>query len=297
MWVWIPAALGVYIASGLLLTLLLWRNRIIPPQGSPADFALSFNEVWFPTVNGKRLHGWLVAPAHHGSPQALPVLILVHGWGRNAARTLVYLQAVGGAGFGALAFDARNHGLSDRDGYASMKKFSEDIEAAANFLETEGFPHPYGVIGLSIGGSAALHAAACDGRLGPVVTIGAFAHPRDAMLALGFGRWLFAPIAPVLFRFIEWYLGAPLDSLAPEGLFHRIQAPVLLIHGERDQVVPVSHARRLYAKGGATTKLLLLPNRGHSDVHLERGLLETVVTFLLENASLVPTGAAANPLP
>lgn len=294
MWLWVPAAFGVYLASGLLLTVLLWRNRRIPPQRSPADCGFSFNEVWFPTGNGKRLHGWLVAPARHGSPGALPVVILVHGWGRNASRTLVYLQAVGRAGFGALAFDARNHGLSDRDVYASMKKFSEDIRAAADFLETAGFSPPYGVIGLSIGGSAALHAAAFDRRLGPVITVGAFAHPRDAMLALGFGRWLFAPIAPLLFRFIEWYVGASLDSLAPEGLLHRIQAPVLLIHGEQDQVVPASHARRLYAKGGPNTKLWLLPNRGHSDVHLERGLLERMVTFLLENASFVPAGAAVN---
>lgn len=280
MWLWIFVALAVYLASGLLLTVLLWRNERIPPQSSPADFGYLFQEVWFPSLNGKQLHGWLVTPPDGAAPEKLPIVILVHGWGRNASRTLVYLQAVQKAGFGALAFDARNHGLSERDGFASMKKFSEDIRAAATFLQKEGFSPPFGVIGLSIGGSAALHAAAFDGRLGPVVTIGAFAHPRDAMLALGFGRLLFAPIAPLLFRFIEWMVGASLDSLAPERLLQRIQAPILLVHGERDQVVPPSHAKRLYAKGGPTTKLWLLPNRNHSDVHLDKGFLEGLATFL-----------------
>jgi pimeloyl-ACP methyl ester carboxylesterase len=192
---------------------------------------------------------------------------------------LPYIAFLVPAGFPALAFDARHHGLSDPDGFASMKKFSEDIRAAATFLQERGFQPPFPLLGLSIGGSAALHAAAKDPRLGSVVTVGAFAHPRDAMIALGFGRFFLAPLLPLLFRFMEWRVGTRFDELAPEAQIAHLATPCLLIHGERDTVVPVSHAHRLLRASQGRAKLWLLPQRGHSDVHLEPGFAQEVLRF------------------
>jgi len=280
-------AVASYLGLGFAFTILAWRNAKVGPRRTPADLGLPYEEVWFATANGKKLHGWLVtAPEGKSSP-----VILVHGWGRNAERMLPYLAFLVPASCPALAFDARHHGLSDRDRFASMKKFSEDIRAAASFLEARGFSPPFPVIGLSIGGSAAIHAAAHDTRLGPVVTVGAFAHPRDAMIALGFGRYLFAPLAPLLFRFMEWRVGAKFDALAPEANIAKLAKPCLLIHGQQDTVVPVSHAHRLAAASRGKATLWVLPRRGHSDVHLEPGFAQAVLAFLEdpESFSLPPT--------
>lgn len=281
---WLPLSLGAYVGLGLLFTLLAWRNARTPPRKTPGDLGLAFSEVWFSTAGGKRLHGWLTLPADRERAQAgqTPV-ILVHGWGRNAERMLPYIRVLAGAGYPSLAFDARHHGRSDRDGFASMKKFAEDIRAAADFLEQRGFRAPYPVVGLSIGGSAAIYAASCDPRLGPVVTVGAFAHPRDAMLALGFGRFLFAPIAPLLFRFIEWRVGARLDQLAPEANIAKLKSAVWLVHGAEDTVVPVSHARRLLTSSRGRATLWVLPSRGHSDVHLDPEFFPRLLDFLEAN--------------
>lgn len=281
-WVaWVALAFLGYVALGLLFTVVAWRNAKTPPRKTPGDLGFGFREVWFSTLGGKRLHGWLTVPTGKGSDRRGPA-ILVHGWGRNAERMLPYIRALAEAGFPTLAFDARHHGLSDRDGFASMKKFSEDIRAAADFLQEQGFTPPFAVVGLSIGGSAAIHAAAHDPRLGPVVTVGAFAHPRDAMIALGFGRFVFAPIAQLLFRFIEWRVGARLDELAPENNIARVAAPVLLVHGAHDTVVPASHAQRLCASSRGRAELWIVPRRGHSDVHLEPRFFEKVVAFLAQ---------------
>lgn len=285
-WVlWLGLGFLAYLGVGLLFTVVAWRNPRIPPRRTPAELGLAFREVWFPTASGKRLHGWLTAPtSEQGSPRWV---ILVHGWGRNAERMLPYIRALAAAGFHTLAFDARHHGLSDRDGFASMKKFAEDIRAAADFLEKQGEKTPFAVLGLSIGGSAAIYAASLDSRLQPVVTVGAFAHPRDAMIALGFGRFIFAPIAPILFHFIEWRVGARLDQLAPEKNIAKVPS-VLLVHGAGDTVVPPSHAQRLLAGANGRAQLWVVPQRGHSDVHLEPEFFPKVLAFLAQGASAAP---------
>lgn len=279
--VWLSIGFAAYLGLGLLFTWVAWRNPRVPPRKNPGELGLSFQEVWFATVGGKRLHGWLTFPP--GDRSGRSPVILVHGWGRNAERMLPYIRVLSQAGFPTLAFDARHHGLSDRDGFASMKKFAEDIRAAADFLESRGEKPPFAVLGLSIGGSAAIYAASRDSRLQPVVTVGAFAHPRDAMIALGFGRFIFAPIAPILFRFIEWRVGARLDQLAPEKNIAKVPA-VLLVHGANDTVVPPSHAQRLLAGANGRAQLWMVPQRGHSDVHLEPEFFPKVLAFLSQKA-------------
>jgi pimeloyl-ACP methyl ester carboxylesterase len=260
-------ALIVYQVLVLVLTTVLWRNPRVPPRRTPESLGVPFSDVRFPTANGRMLHGWWI-PC---DDTRRPTLILVHGWGRNAERMLPYIAILRPMGYHLLAFDARHHGASDRDGHASMKKFSEDIRAALDMLagQPEVDADRVGVLGLSVGGSAAIHAAAYEPRLRAVVTVGAFAHPREAMLEMGFGKFWLAPAMPLVFRFMQWRVGAKFDDLAPERQIARIAGQVLVIHGERDTVVPVSDAHRLARAGDAHTELWVLPVRGHSDVHLE----------------------------
>ena len=195
---------------------------------------------------------------------------------------LPYLPMLRPLGYHLLAFDARHHGTSDRDGYATMLKFSEDVRAAIDHAVArfEVDRERIAVLGLSIGGSAAIHAAAHDPRIGAVVTAGAFAHPRDAMLPAGRAWRLLAPALPLAFRYMEWRIGARLAEIAPEAVIARSRAPLLLVHGDADTVVPVSHAHRLAAAAGGRAELWVMPGRGHSDVHLEPGFPERLAAFL-----------------
>ena len=274
----ILGALILYQLFVLVLTTVLWRNPRVPSRRTPESLGVPFSELRFPTANGRTLHGWWI-PCDE---TRRPAVILVHGWGRNAERMLPYIAILRPMGYHLLAFDARHHGASDRDGHASMRKFSEDIRAALDVLaiRPEVDVGRVGVLGLSVGGSAAIHAAAHDARLRAAVTVGAFAHPGEAMLEMAFGRIWLAPAMPLAFRFIEWRVGARFDDLAPERQIARVSGRVLLIHGQGDTVVPVSNAHRLARAAPGHAELWVLPDRGHSDVHLEPTLPARLENFL-----------------
>lgn len=285
---WVLAACGVLIVYqiGVIAAMsVVWRRTRTQPRRTPAALGLDYADVWIPTANGKRLHGWWIA----GGEGRRPVAVLVHGWGRNTERMLPYAGMLHPRGVHLLAFDARHHGLSDADGHASLKKFSEDIHAVVDFLAARSDVDMRGlaVVGLSIGGSAAIHAAAHDPRIRAVATVGAFAHPRDSMRRLGAGSWLLAPAMPLALRFVEWRVGVRLDDLAPERHAGRIAGRVLLIHGEDDQTVPVENVERLARATGGRAEVWRIAGRGHSDPHLEPGFAERLVRFLA-----APSGAA-----
>ena len=124
--------------------------------------------------------GFLQPPT---SPKKIKTILLVHGWNRNLGRMMPYIKQLHPEGYNLFVFDARNHGSSDTDGLSSMPKFAEDIIAALDYLENSLIQKggKIGVIGLSMGGSATIYAAATDKRISRIATVGAFAHPADVM--------------------------------------------------------------------------------------------------------------------
>jgi len=225
---------------------------------------IAFETIRFPTTGGLPLHGWWMP--RDGTPAAHPTVILIHGWSRNAERMLPFVRPLHDAGHNLLALDARCHGLSACDGNANMLKFSEDIRAAVDEALRRGAdPERLGVLGHSVGGAGTIHAAANDPRIRAVVTVGAFAHPRDMTLLDLSRRGVPSPLARLILASVQRSVGVPLEEIAPENNIAGVTAPMLLVHGEEDEIVPIEHARRLAAAAGASARLLLLPGRGHSD--------------------------------
>lgn len=289
---WLLVLVGLaalYQAAVIGLVALAWRTARVPPRRTPASLGLAFDNVVIPTANRRHLAAWFVP----GGEGVRPVVILVHGWGRTRERMLPYIEMLHPAGFHLLAFDARHHGASDADGHGSMKKFSEDVGAAVDFLASvpDVDPDRIAVLGLSIGGSAAIHAAGSDPRIRAVVTVGSFAHPRDAMLAMGLGSPVLALGMPLAFRLAEWRVGASFDDLAPERHAMRVAGRLLVIHGEDDRIVPVDHLERLTRASGGRANGWRIAGRGHSDPHLERGFAPRLIAFLTEALNIRPATA------
>jgi dipeptidyl aminopeptidase/acylaminoacyl peptidase len=155
-----------------------------------------------------------------------------------------------------------------------------------------------GVLGLSIGGAAAIHAASCDPRIAAVATVGAFADPADPRATIGRHWWLLAPGLPLAFRLVERRVGTRFRRIAPERVIGAARARFLLIHGTEDAVVPVAHAGRLGAAAGAAARTWIIPGRGHSDPHLE-GAMAATLTGIFDHALAVGSsdGAARSPGP
>lgn len=279
------ALLAVIVLLGFLVQRLsqVYQNPQKVHTSTPARFEIPYEEVRFPTGNGCRLYGWWI-PAPESSNSNGSTQILVHGWGRNLERMLDYIQALHPRGHHLLAFDSRHHGSSDQDGYSSMLKFAEDIQAAVDFVtRQEGVdPQRVGVVGLSIGGSGALYAAARDARLSTVITVGAFAHPAGIMRReFSKKRIPYFPLVWLVFQYFQLRIGARLDHIAPVNNIHRAAARILLIHGREDATVPAEEARQLLAAGDpALVRLWEIPGKSHSDCHQHPRFWEAVSAFL-----------------
>lgn len=244
---------------------------------TPGNFNIDFEEVLIPTKNNCTLYGWWLF-----NDKELPAIILVHGWGRNVERMMPYIQKIYGD-FNLLAFDSRTHGNSDKDKYSTMVKFAEDISASVDFLfdESKISNNEIGVIGLSVGGAAAVYAASNDRRIKSLVTIGAFANPMDVMkMHLKKRHVPYYPIGWLLLNYLQFRIGFRFNEVAPEKKFDSIDYPVLIIHGEADETIPVAHADRLYSSSiKENTELWKIPNMGHSDCHKAAGFWERIRLF------------------
>ena len=237
------------------------RAPRIVELGSPEG--LSWRAVRLPTANGKSLFGWFIAAGERA-----PALVVMHGWGGNAEMMLPLAAPLQARGFALLLIDARCHGQSDGDSFASLPRFAEDIDAALAWLagQPEVDAQRLGVIGHSVGAGAALLVASRRDDLRAVVSLAAFAHPAAMMR-----RWLasmripYWPFGAYILAYVQRVIGYRFDDIAPRRSMARTTCPVLVVHGLEDDTVPVDEAREIYvARPSDAVELLLVPG-SHDD--------------------------------
>lgn len=258
-WALLPIgiAAGTYYAAPRML-----RRRFAPPQRNadqtPEDFGLSGQQVWLKSVTGTRLHGWFIPV----ETQA-PAVVVLHGWGGNAALMLPLAPHLHEAGLHTLFLDARNHGFSEHDSFTSMPRFAEDLEVAVGWLQDQPAVTSVGVIGHSVGAGAAILSASRSGMLDAVVSVSAPAHPGDMMR-----RQMAAiptPMVNLILGAVQQMIGYEFDSFAPRARIGLVGAPILLVHGSADTVVPIGDLHEL-AAAQPNAEILVVPDGGHSDL-------------------------------
>jgi uncharacterized protein len=265
------------------------RAERITHQSAPQQFGLEAAAVSVPTARGKALFGWYI-PAL--SPQA-PAIVVMHGWGANAAMMLPLAPTLHAAGWAVLLLDARCHGRSDDEAFTSMPRFAEDIEAGLVWLrQAAGGPHgALAVLGHSVGGAAALLCATRNPDLCAVVSVSAFAHPHEVMRRFLAEKHVPYPLLGWLaMQHVQRVIEHRFDDIAPINTLPRLRCPVLIVHGMDDSTVPADDARRLHAaRSHERVKLLLMPGAHDLSESLEHHAGD-VVRFLMESA-----GVAAAP--
>lgn len=282
--VWILIFLLIVLLVLFLFITQSFKNPVRQHDKTPDDFSIPFEEIHIPANNNTTLYGWWIP-----GKKTAPTIILIHGWGRNAGRMMPYIRNLHEEGYNLIAFDSRNHGSSDKDDFSTMLKFSEDIRSVINYGYKKDFIHNghLGLIGLSIGGAASIHAAAHDKRIKAVVTVGAFADPREVMIKQLKSRYIPMPVIWLVLRYLENKVGFRFTDIAPKKHIPKSDAAFLLIHGEKDVTVPFEQAEKLYQAGKeGKVQLWNLPERGHSDCNHEKGFWEKVSSFLERNLSV-----------
>lgn len=251
-------------------------DYVLAPAGS---FGVA-TEVSIDTQNHKTLTGWFVQA---NGPKAAPAVVVMHGWGANASLMQGCLAPLHAAGLAVLLIDARCHGRSDDESHTSLPRFAEDIDAGLAWLR--GQPkvdsQRLAVIGHSVGAGAALLSATRCNEVRAVVSLSAFAHPREVMMRyLNSHRIPYPVVGWYVLQHVQKVIGARFDAIAPLRSIAHLVYPVLLVHGRDDEMVPLSDAHRLLAAGqSGTVRLLEVAGRHDLRAALDEHLPE-ITEFL-----------------
>jgi pimeloyl-ACP methyl ester carboxylesterase len=206
------------------------------------------------------------APAHPEAGARSAGVVILHGAGSEKESHLDFARACAASGLAALAFDARGHGESDgpMDGRAV-----EDVAAMADVLRERGGVERLALRGSSMGGYLAIVAAA-GARADAVVAI-CPASGEGLLRGLRAGRFPFsvdaASLEPVL---------ASHDVMAAAA---ELDAPLLLLHAEGDETVPVAHSRALHAAAPGS-RLIAVPGGHHRSVQHDPELQGEAIRWL-----------------
>jgi uncharacterized protein len=228
---------------------------------TPAAVGLAYEDVTLRTDDGLSLAAWYTAGSNRLA------LVLVHGIGTNREPLLPLARDLHAAGFGVLLLTLRSHGRSE--GRATTFGVHEvlDIRAAVDFLASrpEVEPTGIGVYGASLGGAAAIKAAATMPQIRAVAADSAFSSLRW-MIDHQLQRVLRLPpvLTPLIVTFGTWQAGARVADAAPVAEIGRIPSQRLfLIHGDADALVPVENVRLLAAAVSPPPAVWVVPQADH----------------------------------
>lgn len=231
-------------------------------RGSPADHAMRYEDVFFKTTDGVRLHGWFL-PATRG--RAKGTVLHVHGNAANITGHLDFVRWIPESGFNVLTFDYRGYGRSE--GRISREGSLLDAAAALEYLRLRDGLDPSRIVifGQSIGGAISI-AMMVDrpGQVRAIAVDSSFTAYREIVSY----HVRHNPALLVLAWWFPWTIPPghdPIDAIARLS-----PTPILLMHGRADRIAPWPMAQRLYDAAGEPKDLWLIDEMDHMQVWFER---------------------------
>ncbi len=211
--------------------------------------------VRLPGADGTSLGGYLFKPEAGQPPH--PALVLLHGFGRNAWTERHLAELAAASGYKVLVLALRGWLGSDGDSDQGLRQ-PDDVVAAIDWLRRLPSVDPgrIGLIGASMGGQIALLAAA---RRPAVRCVAALFPPTDLE------HWYVAN--PHMQPYLDDLTDAGgLHGRSPIHHVHAIDTPVLLMHGDKDENVPLEQSLRMtetLRAAGKEAELLIVSGASH----------------------------------
>jgi dipeptidyl aminopeptidase/acylaminoacyl peptidase len=241
-----------------LATIAPMKHAIAPAARAEAlaDFS-DLRDISLRTSDGLTLHGWF-------SPgRSRAAIVFVHGGGGDRTTLVPEARALARHGYGFVLYDARACGESDGDRTTWGDRERRDLTAALDFVTTQSEidANRVGVVGVSVGATAAALVAAKDTRVRAVVVSPVWTSFDEEMsIKTGRPKWLT----------LRWSLGALRDAGVDTGALDPIDhvreiapRPIFFIAGEHDADTPVSVMQRTFDAASEPKRFWVVPNAGH----------------------------------
>jgi fermentation-respiration switch protein FrsA (DUF1100 family) len=263
-------------ASTLLGSVLLYSCRfdekfIFYPSPdiveTPHSVGLKFDDVTFFTRDGLRLHGWFVP--HR---QSQTTLIWFHGNAGNISHRLANIRLLHElAEVHVFIFDYRGYGRSE--GEVSEEGTYLDGEAAVEYLRSARGTQTKGMVffGRSLGAAVAAEMAT---RISPMALI--LESPFVSIREMARETFPYLPVG--------YLLRTKYDIV---GKVRKVTSPVLVLHGDRDEIVPFSQGKKVFAVAPEPKQFYTIVGAGHNNTYSVGGLayFRTIKEFIASAAS------------
>jgi fermentation-respiration switch protein FrsA (DUF1100 family) len=245
------------------------------PTGDWAPPGLAFEDAWFTARDGTNLHGWYLA-----HPQPRGTALFCHGNAGHVADWSDALQALHVQHrLAVLSFDYRGYGRSE--GEPSEEGILQDARAARKWLaeHTGTAEGDVILVGQSLGGAVAVDLASRDGA-------------RALVLARTFTSLPDVAARHVPWLLPRWNMAMKLDSLSKIGAY---SGPVLISHGDADEVVPFAHGQALFDVAPGPKRFFRETGGGHNDAW--SGAYHAALEEFLRSVDGATTVVADDPVP
>jgi hypothetical protein len=266
-------ALAIVLAGGVALAVLWWTQRSLMyfPSAGPvppaARVIAGAEDVELATRDGLRLGAWFV-PGRGDPPR--PAVLVANGNAGDRSDRAPLAEALARAGYSVLLFDYRGYG--GNAGSPTEAGLLDDARAADDHLrdraDVDGARIAY--FGESLG-SGVVTALAVERS--PFALI--LRSPFTSFAEIGSHHYPWLPVAPLIRD--RYPIAAQIAS---------VRAPVLVIAGEADDIVPPRFSRAVHEKAVEPKRLLILDGVGHNDPELLAGerMVAVITAFLAEAA-------------
>lgn len=260
-------AVAGYVALVAVMYLAQRRLMYFPESARTAPAEAGFpeaEEIALEAADGERLLAWHVAPR-----AGRFVIVYYHGNGGALRHRPWRYRPLTADGTGLVALSYRGYGGSS--GHPSEQGLIADGRAAYDFAAARYGAGRIVLWGESLGSGVAI-AIAAERPVRAVVLEAPFTSTVDIAAAI-------YPVIPV-----RWLMK---DQFRSDERIGGIRAPLLVMHGARDRVVPIRYGERLFERAPEPKRFVRFPRGGHEDLG-EYGAVEAARAFLADMAEAGP---------
>nr|WP_010471600.1 alpha/beta hydrolase [Acaryochloris sp. CCMEE 5410] len=184
-----------------------------------------------------------ISALYFPNPQATFTLLYIHGNAEDLGDIRPRLKQLQQSGLSVFAYDYRGYGTSD--GQPSEQNAYQDAKQAYAYLTQELGVKPQRLLvqGRSLGGGSAVYLAT--------------QYPLAGVILESTFTSIFRVVVPIPIF--------PFDKFTSLDRLKQVKVPVLVMHGENDQVIPIDHGRQLFAAASGPKRSLWVAGAGHNN--------------------------------